>query len=63
MQKGEIINMEGHSVAEDEVRGQLAMFAERRVAVEKMLDESALSNEAKARYLFRFHDRLRAIAQ
>ena len=50
-------------VAEDEVRGQLAMFAERRVAVEKMLDESALSNEAKTRYLFRFHDRLRAIAQ
>ena len=50
-------------VAEDEVRGQLAMFAERRDAVEKMLDESALSNEAKTRYLLRFHDRLRAIAQ
>ena len=29
----------------------------------KMLDESALSNEAKTRYLLRFHDRLRAIAQ
>ena len=50
-------------VAEDEVREHIAMFAERRDAVEKMLNESALSNEAKARYLFRFHDRLRAIAQ
>ena len=50
-------------VAEDEVREQLAMFAERRAAVERMLAESALSDEAKARYLFRFHDRLRAIAQ
>ena len=50
-------------VAEDEVRGQLAMFAERRAAVERMLAESALSDEAKARYLFLFHDRLRAIAQ
>jgi len=39
------------------------MFAERRAAVEKMLDESALSSEAKTRYLFRFHDRLGAIAQ
>lgn len=50
-------------VAEDEVREQLVMFAERRAAVERMLAESALSDEAKARYLFRFHDRLRAIAQ
>ena len=50
-------------VAEDEVREQLAMFAERRAAVERMLAESALSDEAKARYLFRFHDRQRAIAQ
>ena len=50
-------------VAEDEVREQLAMFAERRAAVERMLAESALSDEAKARYLSLFHDRLRAIAQ
>ena len=50
-------------VAEDEVRGQLAMFAERRAAVEKMLAESALSDGAKSRYLSRFHDRLRAITQ
>ena len=50
-------------VAEDEVRENIAMFAERRAAVEKMLDESALSDEAKSRYLVRFHDRLRAIAQ
>ena len=29
----------------------------------RMLAESALSDEARARYLFRFHDRLKAIAQ
>ena len=50
-------------VAEDEVREQIALFAERRAAVERMLAESALSDEARARYLFRFHDRLKAIAQ
>ena len=50
-------------VAEDEVREQIALFAERRAAVERMLAESALSDEAMARYLFRFHDRLKAIAQ
>ena len=31
--------------------------------VEKMIAESALSDEARARYLFRFNDRLKAIAQ
>ena len=45
------------------MRGQIALFAERRAAVEKMIAESALSDEARARYLFRFHDRLKAIAQ
>ena len=50
-------------VAEDEVRENIAMFAERRDAVEKMLNESALSAAAKSRYLVCFHDRLRAIAQ
>ena len=45
------------------MREQIAMFAERRDAVERMLAESVLSDEAKARYLYRFHDRLRAIAQ
>ncbi len=50
-------------VAEDEVRGLIALFAERRAAVERMLAESALSDEARLRYLFRFHDRLKAIAQ
>ena len=50
-------------VAEDEVREQIALFAEHRTAVERMLAASALSDEAKARYLFRFHDRLRAIVQ
>ena len=47
----------------DKVRENIAMFAERRAAVEKMLNESALSAAAKSRYLVRFHDRLRAIAQ
>ena len=50
-------------VAEAEVREELALFAGRRAAVEKMLADSSLSDEAKARYLFRFHDRLRAIEQ
>jgi serine/threonine-protein kinase HipA len=50
-------------VAEDEVREQIALFAECRAAVERMVAESALSNEARARYLYRFHDRLKAIAQ
>ncbi len=45
------------------MREQIALFAERRAAVERMLAESVLSDEAKARYLFRFHDRLKAIAQ
>ena len=36
--------------------------AERRAAVERVLAESALSDEAKVRYLFRFHDRLKAVA-
>ena len=50
-------------VLEDEVREQIALFAERRTAVEKMLAESVMSDDAKSRYLFRFHDRLRAIVQ
>ena len=50
-------------VSDDEVREQIALFAEHRAAVERMLAESALSDEARARYLFRFHDRLKAIAQ
>ena len=50
-------------VAEDEVREHIAMFAKRRDAVEKMLAKSALSAAAKSRYLVRFRDRLRAMAQ
>ena len=50
-------------VEEDEVREQIALFVERRAAVERMLAESALSDEARVRYLFRFHARLKAIAQ
>jgi len=50
-------------VAEIEVRSLIALFAERCDAVEKMLVASALSEEARVRYLSRFHDRLHAIAQ
>lgn len=50
-------------VSDDEVREQIALFAEHRAAVERMLAESALSDEARVRYLFRFRDRLKAIAQ
>ena len=50
-------------VSDDEVRELIVLFAERRAAVERMLAESTLSDEARSRYLFRFHDRLKAIAQ
>ena len=50
-------------VPEDEVREQLALFSARRDTVEKMLLESHLSEEARERYLAKFVDRLRAIAQ
>ncbi len=50
-------------VPEDEVREQLALFSARRDTVEKMLLGSHLSEEAKERYLAKFVDRLRAIAQ
>jgi serine/threonine-protein kinase HipA len=50
-------------VPEDEVGGLLALFSARRNAVEKMLLASHLSGEARERYLAKFADRLRAIAQ
>ena len=53
----------GDTFIDIDLREQIALFAEHRAAVERMLAESALSDEARARYLFRFHDRLKAVAQ
>ena len=50
-------------VPEHEVRGLIAKFAARREAVEHMIADSRLSSEAKNRYIAKFRDRLRAIAQ
>ena len=50
-------------VPEGEVRERIAGYAARREAVERLLAASRLSSEAKARYLAKFRDRLRAIAQ
>ena len=50
-------------VPEDEVRALFAGYAARQEAVERLLAASRLSPEAKARYLAKFRDRLRAIAQ
>lgn len=45
------------------MRDGLAGYAARQEAVERLLAASRLSPEAKARYLAKFRDRLRAIAQ
>ena len=50
-------------VLEEDVRGMISLFNVRRDETERMIDESLLSAEAKSRYFFRFHDRLKAIAQ
>ena len=50
-------------VPEDEVRDLIAKFSARREAVERMIGDSRLSAEAKTRYVAKFRDRLRAIAQ
>ena len=50
-------------VLEDEVRGMIALFHARRRAVEGMIEAALLSAEAKSRYLAKFADRLKAIAQ
>ena len=50
-------------VFEEDVRGMISLFNVRRGETERMIDDSCLSAEAKSRYLFRFHDRLKAIAQ
>ena len=50
-------------VGEDEVRSMLSRFAERRSEVEDMIGKSMMSDVAKSRYLAKFEDRLKAIAQ
>ena len=50
-------------VSEPEVRRMLTLFPDRSSEVERAIAESVLSDEAKARYLSLFRDRLRAIAQ
>lgn len=50
-------------VPEAEVRDLMARFSARQGAVERMIEISPLSPEAKARYIAKFRDRLRAIAQ
>ena len=50
-------------VPEDEVRELISRFITRREAVERMLSNSPLSPEAAMRYIAKFRDRLRAIAQ
>lgn len=50
-------------VPEDEVGALISGYAARQDAVEKRVAASRLSEEAKSRYLAKFRDRLRAIAQ
>ena len=50
-------------VFEEDVRGMISLFNVRRGETERMIDESHLSAEAKSRYLAKFFDRLKAIAQ
>lgn len=50
-------------VPESRVRGLISGYAARQASVESLVANSPLSNEAKADYLRRFRDRLRAIAQ
>lgn len=50
-------------VPEAEVRDLMARFGARQGAAERMIERSRLSPEAKARYIAKFRDRLRAIAQ
>lgn len=50
-------------VLEEDVRGMISLFNVRRDETERMIDESPLSAEAKSRYLAKFFDRLKAIAQ
>ena len=46
-----------------EVREMISLFHAHRDEVAQMIETSRLSDEARSRYIFRFHDRLKAIAQ
>ena len=50
-------------VPEPAVRRMLSEFPARQGRVEQLIAASSLSTEARTRYLVRFNDRLRAIAQ
>lgn len=50
-------------VMKAEVREMISLFHAHRDEVAQMIETSCLSDEARSRYLFRFHDRLKAIAQ
>ena len=50
-------------VSEKEVRGMISLFHARREKVELMIEASSLSAEAKSRYMAKFADRLKAVAQ
>ena len=50
-------------VMKAEVREMISLFHAYRDEVAQMIETSRLSDEARSRYIFRFHDRLKAIAQ
>ena len=50
-------------VREAEVREMISLFLVRRDAASQMIATSRLSDEARSRYLSKFADRLKAIAQ
>ena len=50
-------------VGEDDVRGMIEKFVERKNMVENMIAESCLSDLAKVRYLAKFADRFSAVMQ
>lgn len=50
-------------VMKAEVREMISLFHAHRDEVAQMIETSRLSDEARSRYIFRFHDRLKAIAQ
>ena len=50
-------------VMKAEVREMISLFHAHRDEVAQMIETSRLSDEARSRYIFRFHDGLKAIAQ
>jgi serine/threonine-protein kinase HipA len=50
-------------VSESEVREMISLFHRCREKVERMVEASYLSDEARSRYLLKFLDRLNAIGQ